>query len=142
MSETKTFHLYTAGYKLWTPEELAKQAEKLNAWVADVRSNDFGCKTGSLMGPVYFWLWDYGNENPDPVGEVSLKQPEAAAHMLRIGLHTGRPAAILLCGCADHRKCHRTSAANHFQEWYNRNHNQNEVIISHLYPGDQKDLFQ
>lgn len=141
----RVYKIFTAGYALWTPDALAAKAEELNAWVTDVRLHPYSKKPGFNLDdlvismPAYYWLWTYGNVNHGRGGPIQLKQPLAAAHMLRIGLTTGRPSAILLCGCKDHKTCHRTTAAEHYRDWYHHNHSTGTVEIEHLYPTHHKE---
>jgi uncharacterized protein (DUF488 family) len=108
--------IYTAGYaRLRDPDRLKALAETHNAIVIDVRLRPYTSFTGwsrqelsALLGQQYRWVEAFGNVNHRG-GPIMLHDREGGLRQIAPLLATR--SVILLCGCADHRTCHRRIVA-------------------------------
>lgn len=108
--------IYTLGYAGWAPLALRDHVLDLGATLVDVRIAPTSKSPqwrkdalAALMGPAYLHLPSLGNRNAFTGGPVALNDPQRAlpsiAHLLERG------PVVLLCGCADPQRCHRSVAA-------------------------------
>lgn len=107
--------LYTYGYTGRLPHQLRALAEHLEAVVVDIRFSprsripDWTAgRLQHLLGERYHHLPALGNRNykGGPIEFVDLE-----VGVVRIGELLTEQPVILLCACADVRRCHRLAAA-------------------------------
>lgn len=123
--------IYTIGYAGWRPAHLKETVESRGALLVDVRYSPRSRAPQwtkkalqDLVGPDNYWhCKDLGNENFKSGGDIKLHNPDAAIAALK---EVQRPL-ILLCGCKDHRICHRTQAAETLAMAFGG-------TVEHLYP--------
>ena len=122
--------LYTLGYATWTPDDVIEKVEELNALVVDVRFKPYSSKPGfseqNLQANLkvrYLHFPSFGNANYD--GSLDADEnfviydfEEGRQRLKSVPGEVGfRPQAIILvCGCKDHRRCHRSELATHLAE--------------------------
>lgn len=113
--------IYTMGYAGYAPAGLLAAAERLGATIVDVRIAPTSKSPqwrrealAELLGPRYVHMPALGNRNAFGGGPAELKDPARAVAPVRALLARG-PVA-LLCGCADHTRCHRGLAAAYLAE--------------------------
>jgi uncharacterized protein (DUF488 family) len=112
---------YTAGYLGHSPGELRAAAERLGAFVVDIRfsatSRDPRWRGNALAlscGCTYMALPTLGNVNYKTGGPIEIADLEGGIAALE---SVGRPAPqglglpILLCACRDAATCHRAVVA-------------------------------
>lgn len=66
-------------------------------------------------GVRYVWYQSLGNRNYKQGGPIELTHPELGVRHVVAALLAGRDV-ILLCACADERRCHRTLVAQLVQD--------------------------
>jgi len=107
--------LHTFGYSGRWPDELQALAERLDALVVDIRFSPHsrnpdwsGGRLQQQLGERYYHLPALGNRNYQggPIAFVDLEAGVAA-----VGELLEQRAVILLCACAEVRRCHRLLAA-------------------------------
>lgn len=108
--------IYTAGYHGHAPAQLKSFAEQHGAVVADIRlaavsrlDGWSGKDLAQLLGSKYFHLATLGNTNYNQTGPIKIANPEAGIAIVK--QHAARRPIILLCGCAELKKCHRHMVA-------------------------------
>ena len=123
--------LYTLGYSGWTPAGIKGQVDALGAALWDIRMMPWSKspqwqqpELRSLLGASYAHVQALGNRNYKG-GPIELANPEVVVRRLSDLLKL-RPV-ILLCGCRDHRICHRTVAAEYLAGHLG-------CTVFHLYP--------
>jgi len=109
--------LYTFGYSGSTPEKLQNYAEYFGAMVVDIRCNPTSRvphwrlpELRRLLSERYVHFGELGNINYKNGGPIMLANPGAGIDRLAVLLANG--PAIILCGCQDHRECHRAVVAD------------------------------
>jgi uncharacterized protein (DUF488 family) len=109
--------VYTFGYAPARPAALRGHVAALSAVVVDVRLRPWSLHPAwredaprrGLPPGRYLHEPGFGDLNRRPGGPVRLADPEAAFG--RVGLVLVAAPVILLCACADPRRCHRTAVA-------------------------------
>jgi uncharacterized protein (DUF488 family) len=111
-----TLRIYTIGYAGWAPAALRDHVLALGATLVDVRIAPTSKSPqwrkealAALMGAAYRHLPALGNRNAFTGGPVALNDPERAIQPIAALLERG--PVVLLCGCADPQRCHRSVAA-------------------------------
>jgi hypothetical protein len=107
-------HLYTAGYRAgWTPHSLLAEATRLNAVVLDIRLNPTSMQPdwrkhelARALGGRYQHVPELGNLNYQGGPITIANLPVGLAHIRHELAHR---SVILLCACANHQTCHRTT---------------------------------
>src|SRR5947209_3651542 len=105
--------LYTWGYSGSKPLDLLNYQRSLNATVCDIRFSprsrmgywNGGAVKALLPKDRYFHMIELGNVNYKNDLRIELYKPHEVVRDIELVL-TYHPA-ILLCGCADWRECHR-----------------------------------
>jgi len=116
--------LYTFGYQnVKTAAQIKALAEKYDALVVDTRfsprswSPEFKQATlREVLGERYKYAGSLGNKNYKSGGEIVLVDALRGTNFVIsiLSFHS----VILLCGCKDHTKCHRTYIAELIQsQW-------------------------
>jgi uncharacterized protein (DUF488 family) len=110
---------YTAGYSGATLQGLAQVAEKLDAVVFDIRLNPHSRMAEwnqrpmqERLGDRYQHVSSLGNLNYRRGGSIAIADLQAGTTLVR---QSAKPV-ILLCGCRDARRCHRTVVAHHLRQ--------------------------
>ena len=113
--------VYTIGYARWSLGEVTELVDEKGSTLVDVRLKPYSRKPGfsrrSLekeLGDDYVHLPGFGNVNYKG-GAVKLKEPESALARIADFVADGDPV-MLMCGCADHRRCHRSAVAAAIQK--------------------------
>ena len=116
--------IYTLGYTSSTPAIVESYVKRLGAVLVDVRKSANsrvphwrGAALAAQLGDRYLYLPDFGNDNYLGDGPIQLHNPAIVVEDARVLLQT--QPIILLCGCADHRICHRSAAARYLAMWLN-----------------------
>ncbi len=116
--------IYTLGYTGSTPATVESYVKFLGAVLVDVRKSANsrvphwrGAALAAQLGDRYLYLPDFGNDNYQGDGPIQLHNAAIVVEDARVLLQT--QPIILLCGCADHRICHRTVAARYLAMWLN-----------------------
>jgi uncharacterized protein (DUF488 family) len=116
-----TLRIYTIGYAGWAPAALRDHVLALGATLVDVRIAPTSKSPqwrkealAALMGAAYCHLLALGNRNAFTGGPVALNDPERALKPIAALLERG--PVMLLCGCADPQRCHRSVAAEFLAE--------------------------
>jgi uncharacterized protein (DUF488 family) len=106
--------LYTLGYAQWSIEEVDRQIDELDALLVDVRHSPYTSKPGfskpelaSRFGTDYLHAPEFGNINYDKEEPMSLADPADGLRLLR----ARDGPFVLLCGCRDPERCHRSRVA-------------------------------
>lgn len=123
MSDLKT--LYTAGYTGLTPDLLLAAATQLNALLIDIRYSP-GSRHAQWRQPHLLDVWgdrylhvrELGNANYDKHLGEGIRLADADAGTQRIVRLLADQPLILLCACAAHEKCHRTTVAQEMADRY------------------------
>ncbi len=109
--------IYTAGYARWTPEQLRRAVLDRQALLIDIRYSPRSSREEwgrgalvALLGSRYRHEAALGNRNYKGDGPIELAAPERAVPPLAQALASG--PVVLLCACADYRRCHRSVAAD------------------------------
>lgn len=109
--------IYTLGYASWPIQNVETLVRDLDARLIDVRYKPYTSKPGfsrddldDRLGPQYRHEPGFGNVNYRG-GPVNLKAPERALDRLDFLGAEDRPPIILMCGCKDVERCHRTQVA-------------------------------
>lgn len=130
------FPLYTAGYSgIPSPEHLRDWCKAHdNATLMDIRFSPRSQQPGwdgnalrSLFGIDYTHIRAFGNKNYNNDLPIALADPDAGLAAARISLNIA--PVVLLCGCRDHRHCHRLVAADFIADRLG-------VAVTHLYRSD------
>ena len=108
--------IYTVGYsRLREPRRLLVLLDELDALVLDVRLKPWTRFEGwskkdleALFGTRYRWIEAFGNDNYAG-GDVRLHDP--ARGLAEVSPLLATHSVILLCGCADPTRCHRSTVA-------------------------------
>ena len=116
--------IYTLGYTGSTPATVESYVKFLGAVLVDVRKSANsrvphwrGAALAAQLGDRYLYLPDFGNDNYQGDGPIQLHNAAIVVEDARVLLQT--QPIILLCGCADHRTCHRTVTARYLAMWLN-----------------------
>ena len=137
--------LYTIGYHDWTLEEVASRVETLGALLVDVRIKPFSHKPGFKkkqlkmeLADRYLHIEELGNENyqsGDP-SKIEIADFDTGRQKLGRVYRKRRPETlVLLCGCKNPQRCHRSVVAARLAE-------RKGLDITHLAaPSDQGSLF-
>lgn len=111
--------LFTFGYSGRGLSELSAYAQMLNALVLDIRIQPYSQMATwrkdnlkAYFGKNYLHLEHLGNINYLG-GEIEIKNLEVGFSILAKQL--AQQNVVLLCGCGDHRSCHRSTVATHAQ---------------------------
>jgi hypothetical protein len=121
--------VYTFGYSGRAVSELLAYAQKLNAFVVDIRLKphsqmaqwQYNNLVTTLSGR-YHLIQALGNLNYQG-GPIQIKNMAAGASMVRDLLK--KKSVILLCACEDYHTCHRLTVAQHLASTLN-------VQVTHL----------
>lgn len=108
----------TAGYQAgWTVDQLRSEAERLDAWLIDIRHTPWsqrpdmrGVNLRRALPERYVHVAELGNRNHANGGAIELVDASHGAARIAKAL-TLKPAVILLCGCRNAWACHRSVAA-------------------------------
>lgn len=130
--------IYTLGYTGMKPDAILDVAEALDAYIVDTRISPRSRArhwNGGVMvknwGARYVHLEALGNLHYKTPGEIVIKDLETGLDQLAELL--SERSVILLCACADHRQCHRTTVANAAADRFN-------LPVVHLSPEYVTDL--
>lgn len=120
----KRWGRFRLGYTGSTPTMIKHYVNQIGAVLVDVRKSANsrvphwrGAALATQLGDRYLYLPDFGNDNYLGDGSIQLHNPAIVVEDARVLLQT--QPIILLCGCADHRTCHRTVAARYLAMWLN-----------------------
>ena len=139
--------IFTAGYAQWRDQQsLFKMVLKMKALLVDVRLHpvsryrpEWTKQELKQTFTKYIHLKDYGNESFGTDKPAKLLNPVRASDELLNWTHKGERNFLFLCACANHKLCHRSLAADHFQEALTKSNYSSS--IHHLKPGGQETLF-
>jgi uncharacterized protein (DUF488 family) len=122
--------IYTLGYAGWTPGELEIALDRLDGVIVDIRfapwSKDPVWRIDALrdrFGWRYLHVPALGNRNFRDDGPIELADPDRGLTLVE-DLNRGPFRPLLICGCRDARRCHRSQVAQLLQA---RGHRVQEV---------------
>jgi uncharacterized protein (DUF488 family) len=114
-----TAKVFTLGDSGWTPEGIRAVLDARDAILVDVRLSPRSrmpqwsrSRLQNLLGDRYAHVRAFGNLNykGDLGTDVMLEDAEAGIAQARELAASGR-ALVVMCGCKDHRECHRSDVA-------------------------------